>query len=237
MAACEDDMTATIIVAATQSMGMSYKEHLPWPRLERENGYFEATTRRRTVPETMNAVIMGYNTWDHVPTKRYPGRINVVVARNPGTITSRLRGDTRKEPLHAASSIEHAMKVLLETYPCATPSSSDSSLDHDKPPLALGRVFIIGGAGLCREALRLPWVDRLLLTRVGADFEADTYFPFYIDGRGNPEWERRKGGEFREWAGPDTPVGMQTERGIEWEAYMFTRGKAAQSCCNGGGTI
>lgn len=218
----QEQASATIIVAATKSMGMSYKRHLPWPKLKRENGYFEATTTRRLSPEAMNAVIFGYNTWDKTPTKRYADRINVVVTRCPEKVAPRLQGDVRKEPLHVATSLQDAMRLLADTYGGPSSASSSSSSDDGSLP-ALGRVFIIGGADLCREALQLPWVDRLLLTRVEADVEVDTFFPLQIDGCGNGDWERQSGGDFRAWAGPDAPVGMQNEGGIEWEAYMFRR--------------
>ncbi|KAK2592383.1 hypothetical protein QQS21_009902 [Conoideocrella luteorostrata] len=220
----DGNTSATIIVAATQAMGMSYKRHLPWPKLKRESGYFEATTKRRIRPETMNAVIFGYNTWNKTPTKRYSDRINVVITRNPEKIAPRLQGDLRTEPLHAATSLQEAMQLLSDTYTGSSSGSSTSSSDsEDNSTPALGRVFIIGGAELCREALQLPWVDRLLLTRVEADVEFDTIFPLKIDRSGNGEWKRQSGEDFRDWAGPSAPVGLQSENGIEWEAYMFTR--------------
>ncbi|EFZ01965.1 dihydrofolate reductase [Metarhizium robertsii] len=233
MATGTECMTATIIVAATQSMGMSYKTRMPWPKLKRESGYFESTTTRSTVPGTMNAVIMGYKTWDKTPTKRYPGRINVVITRNPEKVQPRLQGDLRTEPLHVATSLEGAMELLSETYRGSSSSSSDSSFGSDSWLPDLGRVFIIGGAGLCHEALRMPWVDRLLLTRIGADFKADTFFPFEIDGRGNAEWARQSDRAFQDWVGPDAPDGMQIEDGIPWEAYMFTRTASVSVCLNG----
>ncbi|EFY84780.1 hypothetical protein J3459_018323 [Metarhizium acridum] len=232
MAAGSECMSATIIVAATQSMGMSYKTRMPWPKLKRESGYFESTTTRSIGPQTMNAVIMGYKTWDKIPTKRYPGRINVVITRNPEKVPPRLQGDLRREPLHVATSLEGAMELLLETYRGSSSSSSNSSFGSDNWLPALGRVFIIGGAGLCHEALRMPWVDRLLLTRIGADFNADTFFPLDIDGRGNDEWARQSDRAFQDWVGPDAPDGMQIEDGIAWEAYMFTR-TGGTVCRNG----
>ncbi|KHN93890.1 Dihydrofolate reductase [Metarhizium album ARSEF 1941] len=227
MAAGSGCTNATIMVAATPSMGMSYKTRMPWPRLKRETAYFESTTTRRVTPETMNAVIMGYKTWDKTPTKRYPGRINVVVTGDPDKIPPRLQGDSRREPLHVATSLEGAMNLLSETYTGGPspgpPESSLDPLDGESGVPVLGRVFIIGGAGLCREALRMPWVDRLLLTRVADDFDADTFFPLHIDGGGNAEWARQSDQGFRDWVGPHAPEGIQTEDGIGWEAYMFTR--------------
>lgn len=47
-------------------------------------------------------------------------------------------------------------------------------------------IMVIGGALLYREAL--PLADRIYLTRVGSQFEADTYFPA-IDTR---EWQEKQ---------------------------------------------
>jgi dihydrofolate reductase len=210
--------TATIMVAATQSMGMSYKTHLPWPKLKCENGYFETTTRQTVAPGTMNAVIMGYNTWDDEPTKRFSSRINVVVTRNPDKVWSRLQHDKRTEPIHAASSLEEAMEMLWRTY-------ADAKGSSDAVPM-LGRVFIIGGAELCANALQHRWVHRLLLTRVMKDFESDTFFPLALDGNGSRQWERQGDVEHRLWVGCHAPIGVQSENGLEWEAYMFERGSA-----------
>jgi dihydrofolate reductase len=221
--------SVTIIVAATPSMGMSYDTHLPWPKLKRENEYFESTTKRTITKRTMNAVIMGYNTWDDEPTKLFSGRINVVVTRDSSKVWARLRGDTRKGFIHVATSLEDAVQLLERTY--SYPENTDKEVrnkhveeeDYQSNRPHLGRIFIIGGAELCRQSLRRPWVDRLLLTRVRADFKVDTLFPLVLDGRGNEQWQRQSDKTFRDWGGPGVPIGVQSEKGIEWEAFMFER--------------
>lgn len=215
-------VSATIIVAATTAMGMSYLTHLPWPKLPRENAYFETTTRLTTSSEMMNAVVMGYNTWDDEPTKLFGGRINVVVTRQREKVLERLeRGrDGREGRLLVVGSLDEAVETLERMYS----NVDDESVDEGKKERPrLGRIFIIGGAELCRSALRLPWVDRLLLTRVAGAFKADTFFPHVLDGVGNEEWCRKSDEEFREWGGAHVPVGVQDENGIEWEALMFER--------------
>ncbi|CZR67646.1 uncharacterized protein PAC_17545 [Phialocephala subalpina] len=231
--------SVTIIIAATQTMGMSFERHLPWPKLKREHNYFESTTKRVASNRTMNAVIMGYNTWDKEPTKRYPDRIGVVVTREPEKVRARLRDDHRKGFVHIATSIPGAVELLEKTYPYpneqekelwhgslgpASGNGNQGAYEYGKNDLpCLGRIFIIGGAGFCRDALKISWVDRLLLTRVMADFKSDTFFPLLLDGRGNEQWRRQSDNAFLKWGGADIPIGVQWENGIEWEAYMFER--------------
>ncbi len=72
----------TLIVAATLNNGIGQSGRLPW-RLPQEMAYFARVTT--TAPEgTVNAVVMGRNTWESIPTKFKPlqKRLNVVVSRN-----------------------------------------------------------------------------------------------------------------------------------------------------------
>lgn len=72
----------TLIVAATVANGIGQNARLPW-RLPREMAYFARVTS--DAPEgTMNAVVMGRNTWESIPNKFRPlkERVNIVVSRN-----------------------------------------------------------------------------------------------------------------------------------------------------------
>lgn len=72
----------TIIVAATLTNGIGQDSRLPW-RLAREIAYFARITSN--APEgSMNAVLMGRNTWESIPKKfrPLPKRINVVISSN-----------------------------------------------------------------------------------------------------------------------------------------------------------
>ena len=72
----------TIIVAATLTNGIGKAGRLPW-RLPQEMAYFARVTSN--APEgSINAVIMGKNTWESIPKKfrPLPRRLNVVLSRN-----------------------------------------------------------------------------------------------------------------------------------------------------------
>ncbi|KUJ14069.1 dihydrofolate reductase [Mollisia scopiformis] len=217
--------SVTIIVAASQSMGMSFKRRLPWPRLQRENAYFHNTTKRVPTEGTLNAVIFGYNTWDKTPTKYYLGRINVVITKDPEEALQRLSSEYRNDFVHVATDINTAVELLERTYPYPDNGFADGHVGAETrvgTPY-LGRIFVIGGAGLCREALSYSWVDRLLLTRVICDFKADTFFPLVLGGRGNEEWRRQDDQAFQNWGGDEVPIGVQFENGLEWQTFMFER--------------
>jgi dihydrofolate reductase len=73
----------TLIVAATRSNGIGKGGTLPW-HLPKEMAYFARVTS--SAPEgSINAVLMGRNTWESIPDKFRPlrKRMNVVISRNP----------------------------------------------------------------------------------------------------------------------------------------------------------
>ena len=72
----------TIIVAATLNNGIGHNGRLPW-RLAKEMQYFARVTSN--APEgSVNAVLMGRNTWESIPKKfrPLPKRVNVVISSN-----------------------------------------------------------------------------------------------------------------------------------------------------------
>nr|GAT44172.1 predicted protein [Mycena chlorophos] len=73
----------TLIVAATKANGIGQNGQLPW-RLPKEMAYFARATTNAPA-DSSNAVVMGRNTWESIPTKFRPlkSRHNVVVSRNP----------------------------------------------------------------------------------------------------------------------------------------------------------
>jgi len=72
----------TVIVAATLTNGIGKNASLPW-RLPKEMKYFQFVTTN--APEgSVNAVIMGRNTWESIPERfrPLPNRQNLIVTRN-----------------------------------------------------------------------------------------------------------------------------------------------------------
>ena len=115
---------------------------LPW-RLKSDLALFKQTT-------LFKPVIMGRKTWDSLPKKPLPGRLNVVLSRD-GSFEPQgaLVCETLDEALHIAR--EHA---------------ADDGAEE---------VCVIGGAAVFAEAL--PRAKRLYLTEVDADVEGDVHLP------------------------------------------------------------
>ena len=138
-------MTAPLIalVAARARNGVIGKDGaLPW-RLKSDLALFKATTFGKPV-------IMGRKTWDSLPKRPLPGRLNVVLSRS---------GDF--EPQHA---------VVCETLGEALAISREHAEED-----GMAEVCVIGGTAIFEMAL--PRAKRLYLTEVDADVEGDAYFP------------------------------------------------------------
>ncbi|MFO7617853.1 MAG: dihydrofolate reductase [Bacteroidales bacterium] len=93
---------------------------------------------------TGHTVVMGKRTWESLPVRPLPGRINIVLSDNPGDCF---------EGCLCAGSIEEAISLM------------DPGKEN----------FIIGGGMIYRQFL--PWAQKVYLTRIHRDYEADTWFP------------------------------------------------------------
>jgi len=98
-------------------------------------------------------IIMGRKTFESIG-RSLPGRLNIIVSR-----TSYHTNPTEKS-LMFARSVEEAIQLARET--------TDTN-----------EIFIIGGGQIFQEAM--PVTDRLYLTVVDKEVEADTFFPDYSD--------------------------------------------------------
>jgi len=142
-------MKFALIAAADDNMGIGIKNRLPW-RLKDDLRYFSEVTTE--APEgKKNTVIMGRNTWLSLPEKSRPlsDRLNVVLSREELDLP---------EGVLRAVSFHDAFRQIEE----------DSSVE---------KVFVIGGANVYAQAIKLPDCDKIYLTHVKGSFQCDTYFP------------------------------------------------------------
>ncbi|KAF7306908.1 hypothetical protein MIND_00483300 [Mycena indigotica] len=187
----------TLIVAATKTNGIGQNGQLPW-RLQQEMAYFARVTSNAPVG-TSNAVVMGRNTWESIPTRFRPlkNRLNVVISRNASF-------NTNSESTPIESSLQSAIRRV------------ESSEIH--------RVFIIGGVSLYSECLSLRLVNRILLTRIlSPSFaECDVFMPDFLeDDKGS--WTKAAHDSLQEWVGFGVPEGVQEENGVQYEYQMWVR--------------
>ncbi len=142
----------SIIAALDEKRGIGRDNKLPWHIPEDLKRFKELTMG--------HPVIMGRKTFESILEylkKPLPGRKNIVITRNPGTVysnRSRIGGEVA-----IVDSIEKALNKAKQT-------------ETDE-------IFIIGGAQIFDQAISIT--DNLYLTLVSGDFACDTFFPEYTD--------------------------------------------------------
>jgi dihydrofolate reductase len=133
-----------LILARARNGVIGDRGALPW-HLPEDLSHFKRTTMG-------HAVIMGRKTWDSIG-RPLPGRLNVVVTRDPRW---------RATGALSATSLEQALQLA---------AAHDAGGDA-----AQRKVFVIGGAQLYELALQGE-VAAIHLTQIDADFPGDTFFP------------------------------------------------------------
>lgn len=106
-------------------------------------------------------VVMGRRTWDSLPPRfrPLPGRVNVVVTRQPGWTP-----EQADAPVRVAGSVAEALAVARE-------AAGDTGS---------GEVWVMGGAQLYAATVALA--DRCVVTEIDAVVEGDTFAPEIPDG-------------------------------------------------------
>lgn len=131
------------LVVARAANGVIGREgDLPW-RLKSDMAFFKATTMGKPV-------IMGRKTWESLPKRPLPGRLNLVLTRD--------------------KSFEAEGAVVCETFEEAFDIAREQAAED-----GVGEVCVIGGAQIYAAAL--PRARRLYLTEVQAEPDGDARFP------------------------------------------------------------
>lgn len=140
-------MTIVVVIGSDRSIGRNGDliRHLP-----EDLRHFKAITLG-------GAVIMGRRTWESLPKRPLPGRLNIVISRSPQTRDAICKSGFQPT-VAVASSLWEAISLAEQAgYP------SD-------------KIFVLGGGEVYRQAL--PLASRLELTVVDEPCpDADTFFP------------------------------------------------------------
>jgi dihydrofolate reductase len=104
--------------------------------------------------------IMGRKTWESLPRRPLPGRLNVILSASMAAAGTDAAGTGAAAETKICAGFEEALGV------CG----------------GYGKIFICGGASVYREAL--PYADLIELTRIHGVYEGDAYFPVIDPG----EW-------------------------------------------------
>lgn len=142
------------LVVARGSNGVIGRDgDLPW-RLRSDLQRFKAITIGKPC-------IMGRKTWESLPLRPLPGRLNVVLTRDEGW------GDEgQAKGALVCRTLDEAIEIARET-------AQDDGVDE---------ICVIGGAGLFEAAL--PRAKRLYITEVEAAPDGDVLFPAFDES----EW-------------------------------------------------
>ena len=136
----------SLVVAMSENGVIGREGGLPW-HLRSDLKAFKRITHSKPI-------IMGSTTWDSLPRKPLPGRLNLVLTRD---LKFEAEGGL------VCNSLFEALDIARE------------HANEDGPPGAENEICIIGGANVFTQAM--PRADRLYVTHVHATIEGDTHFP------------------------------------------------------------
>ncbi|MBI4231930.1 dihydrofolate reductase [Candidatus Peregrinibacteria bacterium] len=163
-----------LVVAVDNNNGIGKDGKLPW-HFKKELQYFSKLTKETSAPTKQNLVIMGRTTWESIPLKfrPLPGRRNIVLTSQK---------DYQAEGAKTAHSLGQALAL------------ADDATD---------KIFIIGGAKVFAESLKLPKLSGIYLTKIHAAYNCDTHLvelPSNFTGR---------------------KIGEDSEEGVKFEYFLW----------------
>ncbi len=132
----------SLVVAMGDNHVIGKAGGLPW-HLRSDLKRFKAITQ-------FKPILMGSNTWDSLPRKPLPGRLNLVLSRD-------LKFEAEGGVI--CSSLFEALDIAKE-------HAADDGADE---------ICVIGGANIYAQTL--PKADRLYVCQVPASVEGDAWFP------------------------------------------------------------
>jgi len=135
-----------------------------------------------------HSIIMGRKTFESIG-RVLPNRLNIVITRDKRQFLQSAEGLAHSETLKVVGSLEEgiakARKSILSSLAEATSGVAKrgdlkeiaSSQAPRNDNFVKDEIFIIGGGQIFEQAMDLA--DRLYLTIVDREFDADTFFPEY----------------------------------------------------------
>ena len=153
----------SIVVAMNSDSLIGIKEYgshsMPWPLLKHDMEFFKKITTETPGDGSVNAVIVGYNTWLTLPPsyKNNNLRKNIVVSRT------------------SATDVAQHSEVYIETF--------NEAIDYAHRIGNLYNIFVIGGAAIYNQALEHPLLKKIFLTEIKNSYpkeniiEHGVYFP------------------------------------------------------------
>ncbi|XP_041356335.1 dihydrofolate reductase-like [Gigantopelta aegis] len=136
--------------------GIGLKGYFPWPYLKGDHDHYKKLTMTRVDPTKSIAFILGRRTWEfwYEEERETAGLHNIVIS---STVQ-----DGHHPSIHkVCSTFDLAIEYLT------TPSVVEK----------IERIWVMGGSQNYQIAVNHKACNRLYLTRIFGDFEADVFFP------------------------------------------------------------
>ena len=166
----------TILVAYDENRVIGNEGRLPWD-LPKDLKLF----KERTLD---NIVIMGRKTWESLPVKPLPKRLNIVVSKSWNEKLEK-SGKWEYSEFYVRPSLEKACffaRLRAESY------------------IPKKEIYIIGGAMIYEAALNSGLVDKIIVSKIHGVHEGDVYFPELSEGWNHSKLEEYDGFDLLEYS-------------------------------------
>ena len=140
-------MVVNMIVGYCKGRGIGKKNTIPWD-IPQDLKHFAKLTKGSS--DKKNIIVMGRRTWESLPKKPLPGRLNIILSN---TIS------LKEENIKTFSSF----KEILSFY-------------HSNQNL-FGDLWICGGYQVYKSALDNKLIDNLYITYIDQVHDCDAFFP------------------------------------------------------------
>ena len=150
-----------IVAVCKKNNGIGFQGEIPW-NLKSELSYFKEITSKN-VSNIHNVVIMGRKTWESLPKKPLPKRINIVISRNKD------KEFIRSVEKHDNTFVRDNLNASIDTFITLKNVNNINNIKYN--------VFIIGGEEIYKSALESKFCKKIFITEVYKEFDCDTFFP------------------------------------------------------------
>ena len=149
-----------IITAIDQNNGIGKNNSIPW-NLPKDLKHFKDITNN-------SFIIMGRNTWNSLPKKPLPNRINII-------ISSTIKLDVN---LNISIVKYNSNKIICSEFNIIYVFDSfQKALNCIHSSNCNKKIFVIGGTQLYTEAINHPDCNKIHLTKIYNNYDCDRFFP------------------------------------------------------------
>ena len=141
-----------IVAVSKKNYGIGKDNSMPW-YIKSELKYFKDITSN---PSFNNIVLMGRKTWDSLPRKPLPNRINVVISRDSRTDIS----------VYEDTYVENNLFSAINKY-----------MNLQKVNNKENRIYVIGGSQIYNSIMESSLTPNIYLTEIYKDYDCDVFFP------------------------------------------------------------